>query len=330
MASLYRQILKKAWYIARKFRYLWLLGIFVAFLGNGSEYQVLFQQVGKVQSQADTIKIWAENLNSLVPKLDFAAAKVLLASLTLTIGLAIFLFFLWLAIASLGGLIKGAALANNDERLSFRALLKAGSAKFWPLLGLNIVAKAIVYGFLILILTPLMVVTFAQNSVSANLLIVLLTFLIFIPVAIIVALVTKYASAFVMLNGEKFWSAFKNGWRLFAANWLISLEMALILFVINIAVGLIFVVLALLLFSPFFFFGVIYTINAPSLFGILMYVSLTLLIVASLAIGAVLSAFQIGSWTLLYLKLSSGAKVYSKLVRMVATWPGMFKKKGSD
>lgn len=327
MTSLYRQILKKAWYIARKFRVLWLLGIFAAFLGNGSEYQVLFQQVGKVQSQADTVKVWAENLNSLMPKLDFAANKVILASLTLAIGLAIFLLFLWLAISSLGGLIKGAALANNDEKASFGSLIKAGSAHFWPLLGLNIVAKAIVYGILILILTPLMVVTFAQSSLSANLFIILLTFLIFLPITIIVALVTKYASAFVILNGEKFRSAFKNGWRLFSANWLVSLEMALIIFVINLAVGLIFVLLSLLLFSPFFFFGVVYTINAPSLFNVLMYISLTLLLLASLAIGAVLSAFQITSWTLLYLKLSSGTKVYSKLVRMVATWPAMFKKK---
>lgn len=327
MTSLYRQILKKAWYITRKFRYLWFLGIFAAFLGNGSEYQVLFKQVNSVADQPTTAQNWAANLNALLPKLDLSAGNILLASVGLLIGLIILIFFLWLAISSLGGLIKGSAAANNDERMTFFGLLKTGGKKFWPLLGLNIVAKAIVYGILILILTPLMVATFAQGDLSANLLIIILTFLIFIPLTIIVSLVTKYASAFVMLNNEKFWPSFKDGWRLFGANWLISLEMAFIIFVINIIVGLAFVALSLILISPFFFFGIMYTIKSPALFNVLMYVSLTLILLCSIIIGALLSCFQISSWTLLYVRLTSGPKAYSKIVRWVATFPEKFRKK---
>ena len=327
MTSLYRQILKKAWYITRKFKYLWPLGIFAAFLGNGSEYQVLFKQISSVSNQPDTITLWKENLNSFLPNLDLSTGNVLLAVLTLVIGLIILAFFVWLIISSLGGLIKGVAGANSDESMTFVGLLKVGSRKFWPLLGLNIVAKAIVYGMLILILTPLMIATFAQGNSTTNLLIIILTFLIFIPLTIIVSLAIKYGSAFVVLNNERFWPSFKNGWRLFATNWLVSLEMALILFVINILVGLAFILLSLILFSPFFFFGVIYTIQAPSLFTVLMYISLTLLLIASIIIGALLACFQIGSWTLLYLRLTGGPKAYSKIVRWVATLPEKFRKK---
>ena len=70
MDSLYRQILKKAWQITKKFAYLWPLGIGVAFLGNGGEYQVLINQIGAVRNQAETAAVWSANLNAFLPKLD--------------------------------------------------------------------------------------------------------------------------------------------------------------------------------------------------------------------------------------------------------------------
>ena len=103
--------------------------------------------------------------------------------------------------------------------------------------------------------------------------------------------------------------------------------MAFVIFVINIVIGLGFVLFSLILFAPFFFFGIVYTISSPSLFNSLIYISLTLLLIASVFVGALLATFQISSWTLLYLKLTSGAKVYSKIVRWVATMPEKFKKK---
>ncbi|MCX6785626.1 MAG: hypothetical protein NTZ18_02100 [Candidatus Komeilibacteria bacterium] len=327
MDSLYRQILKKAWAITRKYPALWLLGFFVAFLGNGGEYQILFNQITNVSAQNEIIDLWKGNLNALVPKLNLSAGHILSASVVMIIGLAIIAAFLWLIISSLGGLILGSVKANGGEKASFGTLLKAGGKKFTSILGLNIVAKAIVYGMLILVLTPLMYATFAQGHNAINLLIILLTFLIFIPLTIIVSLVTKYASAYVMLNGEKFWSAFKNGWQLFTANWLVSLEMALILFVINLGVGLVFILFLLLLFSPFFFFGVIYTIALPNLFNTLMYVSIGLILLTSFIVGALLSSFQVSSWTMMYLRLTSGEKAYSKLVRWVAVLPEKFKRK---
>ena len=327
MTRLYRQLLKKAWYITRKFKYLWPLGIFVAFLGNGSEYQVLFKQTANVNLQPDTVAVWKENLNAILPALNFSGGRVFSASISLVFGLAVLILLLWLIISSLGGLIKGAAAADKEERYKFSMLIKEGHKKFWPILGLNIIAKVIVYGILILILTPLMLATFAQGNQSANLLVILLTFLIFIPLTVIVSLATKYASAGVVLNNEKMWPAFKNGWRMFSANWLISLEMALVIFIINLLVGLAFVLLSVILFAPFFFFGVVYTISSPSLFSVLIYISITLLLIASVFVGSGLAVFQTSSWTLLYLKLASGAKVYSKIVRWVAMMPSKFKKR---
>ena len=51
MTSLYRDILKKSWQITKKYFYLWPLGLFVSFLGNGGEYQILINQIKRTQFQ---------------------------------------------------------------------------------------------------------------------------------------------------------------------------------------------------------------------------------------------------------------------------------------
>jgi hypothetical protein len=39
--SLYRSILKRAWEISWKFKYLWFFGLFAALLGNGGEFEII-------------------------------------------------------------------------------------------------------------------------------------------------------------------------------------------------------------------------------------------------------------------------------------------------
>lgn len=329
MTSLYRHILQKAWQTTKKFIYLWPLGLFAAFLGNGGEYQVLFREFKIVADQPEIIGLWKENFRLLVPDFNLSGSDWLVLFLMAVITFAFLLFLLWLVISSLGGLIKGVALARDNEKSTFKKLLLGGSKKFWPILGLNIIAKVIVYGFLVLILGPLMIATFSQGNSSLNLFIVAVSFLIFVPLVIIISLITKYAAAFIMLSGQRMWDGFKNAWRLFAANWLVSLEMAFILFVINIFVGLCYIVIALLIFSPFLTLAVLNALRSPQLFDTLMYISVTLLLILSAFVGAWLATFQISSWTLLYLRLTEGGKAYSKIVRWVAALPEKFKKKNN-
>jgi len=326
MTSLYRHILKKAWQITKKFSYLWPLGVFAALLGNGGEYQILLKQTELVANQPEKVSFWHYLLNLLAPNINLSNAEVLLLFFTFIITLIIIAIMLWVIISSLGGLIKGAELANQDEKSSYKKLFLAGSKKFWPVLGLNVIAKIIVYGFLIMVLGPLMIATFGQGKNAFNLLIVAISFLIFIPLSIIVSLVTKYAIIYVMLSGQKLREAFTNAWRLFNANWLVSLEMAFILFVINIAVGLGYIICAVLIFSPFFVLAVIKSATTPQSFNLLIYISITILLVFSAFVGAWLATFQTSSWTLLFIRLGQNEKAHSKIVRWFTRLPDKLKK----
>ena len=145
MNTLYRHILKNAWNIIMKFKYLWILGFFTAFLGNGGEYQILFKQIGLVANQTDSIVTWHDNLNAILPKLNLSFGNVANVVIYLIIAFAFLALFLSLCVASFGGLVKGSALANNNEKLTIRNLWKLGYNKFWPILGLIILPSLIVY-----------------------------------------------------------------------------------------------------------------------------------------------------------------------------------------
>jgi len=327
MTSLYRQILKKAWLITKKYPYLWLLGFFAAFLGNGGEYQVLIKQIRSVKLQPETIynlRLW---LLSASPEFNISLGRSLLLGLFIIVALGLLALLVWLAISAMAGLILGSAQANRNEKSTFTKLLQGGSQNFWPVLGLQVIAKIIIYGILTLILAPLMLAAFAQGNQFLNIFILILTFLIFIPLTIVVSFVTRYASAFVVLSKQKIMLAFQNGWRLFSANWLISLEMALLLLAINLLAGLALLLVSFLLFSPFFFVGLASTLQHPGTFWSIVAVPLIIIVLLTLALGAALATWQTSAWTLLFLRLTEGGRAYSKLVRWVATLPEKFKRR---
>jgi len=327
MSSLYRNILKNAWLITKKHLYLWPLGFFVALLGNGGEYQILTKQIKNVRTQPEIIDSLQAWLNAIGPDFNIPFGRGFLLALFIVAMLLILLLIIWLVISSVAGLIKGCVDASKNQKGSFSTLLAFGSKYFRPVLGLYVIAKIIVYGFLALVITPLMLATFAQGNQTLNIIIIIISFLIFVPLTIIISFVTRYSAAYVILQSQKTLDALKNGWRLFAANWLISLEMALVLLVINLILGLALFVIAFLLFSPFFFIGVSGALSQGNLMFNVILIPVILIILLTIVVGSMLATFQLNSWTLLYLRLTEGGKAHSKIVRWAALLPEKLKRK---
>lgn len=127
----------------------------------------------------------------------------------------------------------------------------------------------------------------------------------------------KYAIAYVIIYKSKTGQALKQSWRLFKGNWLISLEMAVMLFFINLLVGLAVVLAILALAVPFLFLGLIfyYALAAVGswLIVALAFTSFLLIVVV---VGAALAVFQIASWISLFMELDKNRGV-SKLARIV-------------
>ena len=318
----YRNILKQAWALTWRNKYLWWFGIFAALLGNGGEFEILFNNAGANPGQAlfpawqriaSTGVFSGRTLTNIGNLLKQDTLNIILVLIACLIALAIILFLVWLVIVSQAAIVNNAAAVLKQKKHALRDGLDSGMLNFWPVLILNIIIKAAIYVLLVAISLPAI---FFQGDFNANLFYVI-ALVIIVPVAIILSFIMKYAVAYAVINKSKVLPAIEQSYRLFKENWLISFEMAIILFFINLLVGLAIVLAILVLAVPFLFLGLIFyysfSLIGSWLIAILAFASFLFIVVSA---GAALAVFQISSWTGLFLELEKKGGV-SKLVRVV-------------
>ncbi len=322
--SLYRNILSRAWQITWRSKYLWFFGLFAALLGNGGELEVIFRGFSGDMSQGlfPALRRFAEtgifskqaiaNIGQLVLEDPISLFFVLAVFLILVI---LICFLIWLVIVSQAALVNNSANIIAGKNHDFKQGIEAGMKKFWPVLGLNLLIKIIIYLVFVLLSLPVIFSIGQSSFIKANLLFVI-SFLIFIPVGIVLAFIIKYAIAYVVIKGSQFLEAIKLGCQLFVKNWLISLEMAFILFFINFLVGFCLLLLFLVLAVPFLFLALIFAQSALYFnFWVIIVLALILYLSIIILVGAGLAAFQISSWTGLFIELVSRGGM-SKIVRI--------------
>jgi len=324
--TIYRNILKQAWQITWHSRWLWLFGLFAAVLGNGGIFNILINNIASVQNQGAIIT----NLNSLfaqgsigaigasfvevLSNLNFASFLVLL--LILVFGL----FILWLAIVTQGGLISGGFRLHKNQPTSFKESWQRGLAKFWPVLWLNVATRVITYLLLVILGLPFFFLYVATQNLVWQWFLLVVSFMIFIPVAIIIALLVQYAIMFVVVKNSEIKMSVKESWELFKKNWIVSIEMAVVLFIINILAGLGLLISALFILLPFLilgFLGVYFTIN--SLFVLAIILGGLVLVITVFIFGAILSVFKTTAWVILFTRLTEGT-IIPKLLRLAESW----------
>ncbi len=244
-----------------------------------------------------------------------AGIKIVLTDLVL-LGLAI--LFIWLSITSLGALINAVKLIYNKKTTSLKENFEVGHKNFWPILGLNVLGKLIIFGLLALISLP---VLFKSSSLPTALLYILL-FVIAVLIVITVSLLIIYASIFVIAKKKSFGQSIQHAWHLFINNWLVSLEMALVLFLANIVAGFGLMFLLLFLAVPFVLLLVIFyylALNVLFWFCLILFF-ITIIIVIALVSG-LLTSFKISAWTLTFIELnkkSFAGKLFEWLERLFA------------
>ncbi|MDD4900929.1 MAG: hypothetical protein PHS62_02330 [Patescibacteria group bacterium] len=322
--TFYRDILKQALVSTWNNKHLWWFGIFAAFLGSGGEMKILLNNAGGDPGRL-LFPAW-QNLAStgVFSRQTFTNIGFLFTHDTLNMVvflimalaiLAATLLLIWLVVVSQAALVSGSAALINKKQLSFKDGLNAGILNFWPVLILNIIVKAAVYILFLAVSIPL--IFFRASFVAA--LFYAFALALAALAALILSFIVKYAIAYAVVYKQKVGSALKKAWRLFKNNWLISLEMAVILFVIDILIGLAIFLAILTLAVPFLFLGLIffYSFSAVGswLIVVLALVCFLFIVVAG---GAALSVFQISSWTALFLELDKKRGV-SKLVRAVSS-----------
>jgi hypothetical protein len=315
--SLYKKVLSQAWKIVWRHKYLWFFGFFAALLGGGSEYNVLFRGFSGDAGQA-LFPGWQRIAETgIFSSQTFTNIGRIMREdpLSLMILLAVFLvililggFLIWLSVVSQAALVNNAAGHLANKNVDFGRGIRVGINKFWPVLGLNVIVKLLVC--LVFILIAFLTV------LTTSKLIYIISFIIFIPIALALSFIIKYAVAYIIIKENGFMESIKEGWRLFIGNWLVSLEMAFILFVINLLVSLALALVVLTLAIPFLFLAVaFYKMAAAAGFWFIIILGFILILAIIVFGGAILSSFQISSWTGLFVQLVNKGGT-SKIIRV--------------
>lgn len=307
----YRSIFRKALKITWRNKYLWFFGLFASLVSFGTEYQILSKAMGERQRpMIDSMSgtgIWSGHMFanlSLIWARDPWALVMLFTVLALC--LIMVLFLAWLAIVSQAAIVDAAEKTINKRKealtLGIAAGMAVGRNRFWRTLGLNIILKAVVALLVALVSLPLL---YAGSNLSLGALYILL-FITLVPTALVFSLLMNYSIAFVVIKDQRIDEALKNGWKLFRNNWLVSVEMAFMLFLVNFLFTLAIILAALVFFLIFM-----------SVFSLaLLFIGVLALIVFIILAGCALTTFQITAWTDLFIKLRQN-KISSHLERLM-------------
>lgn len=323
--SLYRNLLSQALKITWRNKYLWFFGFFAALIGNGGQFELLMNglngEIGKsVVSSWESIKETGilskdtfSNLIGIAKEDTISLIIVLIISLII---LAIGAFLIWLSTVSQAALVNNTPAHIGNKKGNFKMGIAAGINKFWPVFGLNVVLRLAIVVILFAVGTPVIFLTSKLGPVLSGLIYVII-FAALIFAALAISFIIKYAIGFVVIEENRFFESIRSGWELFKENWLVSMEMAIILFLIGLGVSIAYLFAALILFTPFLLLGFILSKITALGYLIILTIAFVVYLGALFFVGATLSTFQTVSWTTLFTQLLNKGGT-SKIVRVVS------------
>jgi hypothetical protein len=307
----YGDLIKDAFAISRRNKYLWFFGFFVggvgsSFGGNVPSGAGNFDGGGSEQSGAGASGLAAQ----LGPGVfDNVALLVALA----VVGLVILLLFVALTLISQGALAENVAAIDRGEGRRFGSGWRAGLANIWRVLGYYVAYFLITLGLLIAIGVPIALlvgVTFAvTQSVAARVIVAVLAGLLGIAALILVfiplSIVGQYALREIVVRRTGIFASFSGGYRIFRRDvgrsllvWLINLGLGIgVTIAALIGLGIV----GLVLFLPTILLAFAEMSTAAIVAGIVAgVILLPILLVVSGATGAFFHSY----WTLAYLRLT--------------------------
>lgn len=306
---LYREILRQAWKITWHQRLFWLLGLFSAFLVSGGAMEVLSRNLR-----------WAFNPGWLGHRyqwyghwqLDWVGRIWLIALCLLMLGLAFFLVYM--IVKSFISLISGANECKEDKHPDLAELWHKGQNKFWPVLAVAALFRVLVMFFSLLSVLPLWLAWAGKLNLFWLLAYPVLFFL-GILASLICVFLMMFSTSFIILKNKKFWLSVAEAWKLFIRHWLICLELAVVLFVVDFVAGVLAIVGVAIVALPMLlviFFS--WYIMLPPLGAVATFVGALLSLMVILLVAGVLGAFHTVTWVLAFKRMQEKTAV-SRLVR---------------
>jgi hypothetical protein len=285
--KLYLDALSKGWKLTSKYPWLWFYGLFALLLSsNGGEFDFYFRNVDTLISLSQW-KAGFENFFSA-----FQGQWIVLVVLGV-IFLAAVLIVFYFSIISQNSLIYSTG-RRSSVQLTFTSVYNEARKFFWPSFWINILAKLTIFIIITLLAIPYLV--------WVNKIYLVAVIFLLIPVVLVVSFIAKYALNYVILEKEKLGSAIKKAFILFKKNWIVSLEMAGIIFILSLALGLALLLVVGIIVAPAMSSAIStahYLVVFTDIFNVFFLAVIILIILMSIA-ASIFSAWQWTAWSYLF------------------------------
>jgi len=295
------EILTRAWEITWKYKVLWIFGILAGCTqggggGGGGGGNSGYRAGPSDQNLPPELKRFFHQMQDFV---GWVEANLFLF---IAIGVIVFLLFmvLFIFLGTIGrvGLIKGAYEAElGAERLSFGELFSASLPYFWRVFGLSFLIGLAFF----LLLMPLVLLGVLTAGIAFMCILPLICLLI--PVGMIVSIVIEQANRAIVLEDMGMFDGLKRGWEVARANVGPMLVMALILFGIQLVLGIVIVLpIFIIVFPTIFAFALGEAQSFTPLYIALACICLYAPV--SWLLSGILTTYTQSAWTLTYLQVT--------------------------
>ncbi len=320
--KVYRPIIKEAFKISWRNKFLWFFGLFAALIGSGGAYNLGAGNLGKVE----TYGIWLSDFKAFLLNWQFNLKGFSLSEVWTNFGISglffmlagilILVFLLWLAVSAQAGLAYGSGEIVNGRKTNFQAVFKRGTEKFWQVLLLNIIFNFGLLVVLIIFALPFFILYMSATDDSLwQTMLILVSFVVWVPLAVVFSIIIRYALIYCVNKGEKLGEALSKGVELFGKHWIVSLEVGLILFFLNLITGLAMAILMVFVALPFVLLGAIAVqLSSATFFWLVVILGVLTFVALLFVYGAVWNVFVMTVWVLLFERITKGV-VYSKILR---------------
>ncbi|MFA6253551.1 MAG: hypothetical protein WCV69_04815 [Patescibacteria group bacterium] len=314
MEPFYRKIFSQSWQLIKQNFQLLFFGLFASLLGFNEIKMVFDFQNATPDFLGSWLVTWWTNIQRLAGNTTINWSQA--DSFIMLVGLfIIFAIIVILAVSSQGALIYNASKFLKNGRGKTNNGLAVALDKFWPLLGINLINTILGYFFIAFIISPLVELIAINSGLTFYFLLSLIVFFLLVPLIVTLSFATRFGMAYIVIYNQPLWKAFNNGWELFRANWIITIESAitiLIFTVIYVAIGL--ATLAFI-FAPFIVLAMLMQIS-PIVFYILVVLGAFVTVVVFLLITSFFGAFYNLLWANIFLRLNGKTPSYSKVHRL--------------
>jgi len=309
----YGDLIRDAFRITLRNRYLWFFGFFAG--GTGSNFGGNLSSSRNFNPGNFNPENWQRSdLSGLTAQVGQGLGTAVLIFGIVVVALLLVLLFIIMAAISQGALADSVAAIDRGEGRRFGSTWRSGIANFWRVLGYFVVFFLIAVGLLVVIGIPVALLiggTFAATqsigarvtvAVIVGIVAILLLIVVFIPLAII----GQYALREIVVGRERVLASVGSGYGIFRRNLGRSLLLWLIQLGLSIGIGIAFLLLLLIvglvLAIPAIALAVAGYTTAAIIAGVIAgLILLPILLVATGAIGT----FSHSYWTLAYLRLTA-------------------------